>query len=57
MTTKYLKIAIVGHSDVMVYANEQKKSHKDPDYRAPGVAVWVNKSRNGESGQLQSEEA
>ena len=42
---KYLKIKIVGHEPVPAFLNKDKKGEKDPDFKASGVAVWVNKKK------------
>ncbi len=43
---RYVKISIVGHEDIKAYENEDKKSEKHPDFKADGVAVWLNEGRD-----------
>jgi len=42
---KYLKIKIVGHEPIAAFLNKDKKSEKEPDFKASGIAVWVNKKK------------
>ncbi len=50
---RYVKISIVGHEDIKAYENEDKKSDKHPDFKADGVAVWVNQGRDDRNGERQ----
>jgi len=44
---KYLNIKIVGHEAIKAFENADKENDKQPDFKADGVAVWVNEGRNG----------
>ena len=50
---RYVKISIVGHEDIKAYENEDKKSDKHPDFKADGVAVWVNQGRDDRNEERQ----
>ena len=50
---KYVKISIVGHEDIKAYENEDKESDKHPDFKAPGVAVWLNEGRDDKKEERQ----
>lgn len=39
---KYLNIKIVGHEKIAAFENSDKESEKHPDFKADGVAVWIN---------------
>ena len=43
--SKYLVIKIVGLERIAAFENDEKKSDKHPDFKADGVAVWVNEKR------------
>lgn len=42
---KYVTIQIVGHERITAFENTEKESDKHPDFKADGVAVWVNTSK------------
>ena len=45
---KNITIQIVGHERIRAFENTEKVSSKHPDFKADGVAVWVNESKKGE---------
>ncbi len=39
---KYINIRIVGHEKITAFENTEKENDKQPDFKADGVAVWIN---------------
>lgn len=48
MAEKYLRIKMIGHEYINAYLNIDKKSDKHPDFKGPGVAVWIKEVREKE---------
>lgn len=46
---KYVAIQIVGLQRVRAYENTNKKSEREPDFKADGVAVWLNERADEEA--------
>lgn len=42
---KYLTIQIVGHNPISAFPNKEKNKTSQPDFKANGIAVWVNKKK------------
>jgi len=42
---KYVAIKIVGLERIKAFENTEKTDDKQPDFKADGVAVWLNESR------------
>lgn len=49
---KYLSVKIVGHDYIPAFKNKNKKSEKEPDFIAPGIAVWVRKKKENKEEEL-----
>lgn len=45
---QYLTIKIVGHEPIKAWLNLKRPSDKHPNFKADGVAVWVNVKKKGE---------
>jgi hypothetical protein len=42
---KYVAIKLVGLERVKAFENTEKTDDKQPDYKADGVAVWMNETK------------
>lgn len=41
---KYLNIKIVGHDYIVAFKNKDKEGNQ-PDFKSPGVAVWIREKK------------
>jgi len=42
---KYLSVKLVGHNPINVFLNKEKTKENQPDFKADGIAVWVNQKK------------
>ena len=45
---QYLTIVLAGHNSICAFKNKTKEGNQ-PDYRADGIAVWINKKKGEKS--------